>query len=183
MGRIQPECFAVKGFSLIEVATALAIFAFALVGLISLLPMAITTHRQAVGNTVIAQITQQLTGEVQMCGPNEFAKTYTQQNQVWYFDYQGNQTGTATATTGTATPSPAPSTNPGTVYIAEAIVTPSTTLPGSTGTSTCLQTVQIYAAFDPTSTGTLLLSQINKGAPNGVVVVNQPTVVSGVGGL
>jgi len=153
------------GFTLLEVATALAIFAFASVGLISVIPMAIVTHKQAVGNTILAQITQQLTGEVQMCGPAEFA---SYNSQTWCFDYEGNQL------TGT---------NPtGTVYRAETVVK-TTQLPGQTASSTSLQLVQIYAVFDPTPTGTTLTKQVSSGIPNGVVVVSQPTTPTVTVGL
>jgi hypothetical protein len=130
--------------------------------------MAVITHKKAVDNTILAQITQQVTGEVQMCGPAQFAATFKNQNQLWYFDYEGNQLATST----TATPPT------GTVYGAEAVVT-TAQLPGQTSTSTCLQTVQIYAVFDPTPNGTLLSKQISSGIPNGVVVVNQPTALAG----
>jgi len=149
-----------KGFTLIEVATALAIFTFAIVGIISLIPMAIVTHREAVGNTIIAQITQQLTGEAQMCGPAQFA---TYNNQQWYFDYEGNQ-----VTAGTT----------GIVYRAQTTVA-SVQLSGQATSPNCLRLVQIYAAFDPTPTGTILSGLVTQGTPNGVVIVNQPTALAG----
>jgi uncharacterized protein (TIGR02598 family) len=159
-----------KGFTLLEVVIALGVFTFGLMGMISLLPQTILTHRQAISNTVLAQITQQVTGEVQMCGPNEFAQTYkSNQPQVWYFDYQGNQ-----LTSG----------SPGIVYRAQAVVT-SVQLSGTPtpALSSCLQLVQIYATFDPTSAGTVLSNLVQTGAPTGVIVVDQPPVIAGVGGL
>jgi len=155
MSPIRPSCCR-KGFTLLEVVIALGIFTFGIMGMISLLPQTIVTHRQAISNTVLAQITEQLSGEVQMCGPAEFA---TYNNQQWYFDYQGNQL-TSTST--------------GIVYRAETQVS-QVQLSGTTANSNCLQLVQIYATFDPTPTGTVLSNLVTQGKPNGVIIVDQPT--------
>lgn len=52
------------GFSLVEVAMSLGIFAFGTLGLIGLLPVALTNHQEAKLDTVLAQITQRLAAEV-----------------------------------------------------------------------------------------------------------------------
>ena len=116
--------------------------------------MTIVTHKQAISNTILAQITQQLAGEVQMCGPAQFA---TYNNQQWYFDYQGNQLSAG---------------SPGIVYRAQTTVT-SVQLSGQASASNCLHLVQIYAAFDPN--GTVLSDNISKGKTSGVIVVDEPT--------
>lgn len=53
------------GFSLIEVVLALGILSFALVGLFGALPFGLGVFRQAIDQTVSAQIAQEVTGMIQ----------------------------------------------------------------------------------------------------------------------
>jgi uncharacterized protein (TIGR02598 family) len=151
-----------KGFTLLEVVVALAIFTFAIVSMIGLVPATIVSHRQAVSNTVLSQITQQLSAEAQMSGPAEFSSF---NGKTWYFDYQGNQLTSQSSS--------------GVVYQAKVVVSPVYLSGQTTSSNPPLQLVQIYDAFDPTPNGTILANLVNLGTPNGVIVVNQPTALAG----
>lgn len=56
---------AVHGFSLVEIAMAIAIVSFAFVALLGMLPTGISTYKRAMDTTVSAQIAQTITGELQ----------------------------------------------------------------------------------------------------------------------
>ncbi len=76
------------GFSLVEVAMALAMMGFASVSLIGLIPMGLHTLHEAMGNTVESQIVQNLTNDILLSD----AANLTQYNgQVSYFDDEGTQ--------------------------------------------------------------------------------------------
>jgi len=53
------------GFSLVEVALAIGIVAFAFVALLSLLPAGLTTFRRALDTSICSQISQRIVGEAQ----------------------------------------------------------------------------------------------------------------------
>lgn len=52
-------------FSLVEIMLAIAVIAFAFIGLLGLLPAGLTTFRQAMDTSVGAQIAQRIAGEIQ----------------------------------------------------------------------------------------------------------------------
>ena len=58
------------GFSLVEVTLAIGIVAFAFVALFALLPVGMTTFKQAMDTSVTAQIAQRIAGELQVADYN-----------------------------------------------------------------------------------------------------------------
>lgn len=91
-----------KGFTLIEVAIALGIIAFALVALLGMLPVGLTTFHDAKRNTVDARIIQQLTAMLQLSDWSSPSGTNTSESPEagyigteYYFDSYGNQLGTS----------------------------------------------------------------------------------------
>lgn len=85
------------GFSLVETAIAIGLMAFALVSIMGLVPMGLTTFRKAMDTSVGSQIVQQVLADVQQASDisqQAGAQTFR------YFDDQGNYLGNS-ETTGT----------------------------------------------------------------------------------
>lgn len=86
---------ACRAFTLIEVVLSLGICAFALVSMIGLMAMGLTTMRQSMDYNTEAVIAQQLTGEAQMLDYSSVTNTASayrsnfQKNR--YFDVSGNE--------------------------------------------------------------------------------------------
>jgi uncharacterized protein (TIGR02598 family) len=85
------------GFSLVEVALALAIIAFGLVALMGLLPVGLAQFRDAMDTTIGAQIFQRVMGDVQQTDFDTLLASATERADghyalpIRYFDDQGNE--------------------------------------------------------------------------------------------
>ena len=85
------------GFSLVEVAMSLAIVGFACVALIGMIPMGLTSFHQAMGNTIEADIVQNLSNDMLLANFSDLYQ-YSYQNsalkggtanQTYYYDSEG----------------------------------------------------------------------------------------------
>jgi len=74
------------GFSLIEVVMALGIFAFAIVGIIALMPIALKTHMDAKIQTVQTQIGQRLAAEALL---TDYSQLMQLDQKIRYFNGEG----------------------------------------------------------------------------------------------
>lgn len=148
-----------KAFSLVEVTMALGIFSFALMGLLGLIPAAVTTHREAKLDTVLTQIKQRLAAEVLLTDGEKLSELTTFSRA---FDVEGREV---------------ENNSPLVVYRGK-ISIQSFTPPGSSGVSTSLQRVVLYAAHDPTSDGRL----INQAPPSGSILVPKAESAGSSGG-
>lgn len=120
-----------RGFSLIEVVLCIGIVAFAFLAVFSMLPVGLTTFRQAIDNSLGSQIVQRLVGEAQQ---TDYPTLITTPAYLRYFDEQGNE---VTA-------------DKEYLYTAEISVTAPTTLPNtSTPPTGSLATVTIKLANNP----------------------------------
>lgn len=122
------------GFSLVEVVLAMGIVAVAFIPLLGLMPLGLSTSRQAIDTTIEAQIIQQMTSQAQQ---TDFSLLTTlNNNSLLYFDANGNTTTSASAAiykAGFSVPTGSGNASlPGT-----------TTLPGGASTQT-LATITIY---------------------------------------
>jgi uncharacterized protein (TIGR02598 family) len=85
------------GFSLVEIALAIAIIAFAFVGLMALLPLGLTQFRSAMDTTIGAQIFQRVIGDVQQTDFDTLLASAEENAGGYYalptrhFDEQGNE--------------------------------------------------------------------------------------------
>lgn len=129
---------------------ALGLFAFGIVGIIGLLPVALTTHREAKLDTVLAQIQQRLAAEVLLTDGRELAALH---GFVKRFDAEGREI-----------PAGAPDGEQRTVYRAK-IVFAQFTPPGSSAASPSLQRALLYAVQDPGG------DKLSYAAPSGAVLV------------
>ena len=86
-----------QGFSLVEVAFAMAVMGFGLLSIVGLVPMGLTHFRQAMNNTVETQIVQSITSDLQLTSFKSLAAGTT------YYDGEGNPTATASSAIYTAT--------------------------------------------------------------------------------
>lgn len=127
-----------RGFSLVEVAMALGIFAFAMMGLIGLLPTAVNTHRDAKEDTILAQIKQRLAAEVVF---TEGARLAELHNFSRSFDAEGREL--------------LPSEESRAVYRGR-ITLESFRAPGATSDSQTLQRAVIRAVYDPTPNSAII---------------------------
>jgi uncharacterized protein (TIGR02598 family) len=90
-----------SGFSLTEVAMAIAVVSFAFVALLALIPSSLQTFRHAIDTTLTSQIAQRLISEVQQTdfdflvdNTRNHSEAQTQQFSrlpVRYYDDQGNE--------------------------------------------------------------------------------------------
>lgn len=112
----------VHGFSLIEVIISLGIVSFALIGLIGLMPLGLSTLRQSITVNTETEISQTLAGEAQML---DFSKV-TDPNSAYNTDFPRyyNDVAERTATPPTSTTISADS-----IYKV-ALVTTTCSLPG-----------------------------------------------------
>lgn len=107
---LRPPRLSKSGFSLVEIALAIGIIAFAFVALMSLMPAGLTTFRRALDITICTQIAQKIVAEAQQqdfdvltnarrlpaFNPGqEYAfrsvKPGTDEVAIRYFDEQGNE--------------------------------------------------------------------------------------------
>ncbi len=75
-----------RGFSLVEVALALGIFAFGIIATVGLIPIALQTHLDARIETIRAQIHQRLAAEALL---TDYAKIDQLNGKLRYFDAEG----------------------------------------------------------------------------------------------
>jgi len=86
-----------RAFSLIETALALGIVAFALVGLMGMLPAGLATFRKAMDTTVSAQIVQRIVSDAEQSDFDAFAANAASSDASYYvlktryFDDQGSE--------------------------------------------------------------------------------------------
>ncbi len=136
----------ITAFSLVEVAMALGIFAFAIMGLIGLLPVALNTHKEAKLSTVLSQIKQRLAAEVML---TDGAKLSALNNASRNFDAEGRELGASETDKA--------------VYRAR-IEIQNFLPPGALAVSSSLQRVVLFAVQDPTPGGTILASAKASGS-------------------
>lgn len=117
-------------FSLVEVAMALGIFAFAVMGLIGLIPVALTTHKEAKVSTVLSQIQQRLAAELMLTDGSKIANLSGVQRN---FDVEGREI------------------TSGAIAYSSKIILTSATLPGGTA-SASLQRAILIAVPNPAGT-------------------------------
>lgn len=120
-------------FSLVEVTLALGIMSFALVGLIGLLPVGLSTFRSAMDNSISTQISQRLLNEA---GQTDFDQLLATPQTVRYFDDQGNELTAANKARA--------------IYHTNLVVAPATALPGAVPNQN-LATVFLQIANNPGS--------------------------------
>jgi len=107
------------GFSLVEVAMSLAIVGFTCIALIGMLPMGLVSFHQAMGNTIEADIVQNLSNDMLLANFSDlyqydYNNSTNPANQTFYYDAEGTQIST---TTPTVVPT-------GAVYTAVVTITP-----------------------------------------------------------
>ena len=73
---------------MVEVAMALAIMGLGSVSLIGLIPLGLHTMHEAMGNTIEAQITQNLTNDILLASSADLLQY---QGKTYYFDDEGSQ--------------------------------------------------------------------------------------------
>ena len=139
-----------SGFSLVEVTIALGIFAFAVLGLMGMLPIALQTHRDAKLDTVLSQIKQRLAAEVLLTDGANLANLSTIEKK---FDVEGRELA-----------SNAPDID--IVYRAKIALQPFQ-VPGSTLASSSLQRIVFYALQDPAG------NLISTAQPSGSILVSK----------
>jgi len=146
-----PQIFSqgLNGFSLVEVAMALGIFAFAIIGLVGLIPVALTTHKEAKVSTVLSQIQQRLAAEVLLTDGASLAQLQTSPR---LFDAEGGELDPSKASEASKA-----------VYRAR-IEIQNFLPPGALTTSSSLQRVVLFAVQDPTAGGTILAAAKASGS-------------------
>lgn len=91
-----------RAFSLVEVALALGIMAFAIAGIVGLIPFGLTSFRQAMNNTAESAIVQGLTNEILLTDFSNLKTMANSQGKAYYFDADGDPVQTAAAALYTA---------------------------------------------------------------------------------
>jgi uncharacterized protein (TIGR02598 family) len=80
-----------QAFSLVEVTLAMGVFAFALVSLLGLMPIAFQASRDSLDMTIVNQAADQLAAEIQQ------NKLPPAENGPFYFDNEGRKTTSTSA--------------------------------------------------------------------------------------
>jgi uncharacterized protein (TIGR02598 family) len=120
-----------KAFSLVEVVLAIGVVAFAFLAMFGLLPVGMTTFRQAVDTTIGSQIVLRIINEAQQTDYPTLIANPTSQR---YFDDQGNEVASLNNS----------------IYTAEITISAPTSLPNtSTPDSTSLATVSVKFGNNP----------------------------------
>jgi uncharacterized protein (TIGR02598 family) len=117
-------------FSLIEVAMALGIVAFAFTALMGMLPVGLGLFRKATDTSVATRIVQKVSGDLQQA---DFDSIGSADGQILYFDEQGTVLSSAN----------------GAIYWARVSIFPGAQLPGSTQTGADLTRIVIQVAHNP----------------------------------
>lgn len=118
-----------QAFSLIEVAMALGIVAFAFTALLGMLPVGLTLFRNATDTSVATRIVQKVSGDLQQADYDTLA---TAEGRVRYFDEQGTELLSSA----------------GSIYWAQVNIFPGAELPGRAN-STDLSRIVIQVAHNP----------------------------------
>ncbi len=139
-------CHRAPAFSLVEVAMALGLFSFAMMGIVGLLPVALNTHNEAKLGTVLSQIKQRLAAEIMLTDGAELAAL---NNAMRNFDGEGRELSASEADKA--------------IYRAK-IQIQTFQAPGSSAASTSLQRVVLFAVRDPSTGGTNLASAKASGS-------------------
>ena len=121
----------IAAFSLVEVTLAIGVFGFAFTAIVGLIPMGLTTFRQAMDASVGSQICQRVINDAQQTDFDVLTSS-SNANIVRYFDDAGNEL---------STPAKA-------IYHVKTVVTGTPPLPGTTGFAS-LATVFIQIANNP----------------------------------
>jgi uncharacterized protein (TIGR02598 family) len=134
---------------LVEVTIALGVFAFAVLGLMGMLPIALQTHRDAKNDTVLSQIKQRLAAEVLLTDGAHLTEIF--KNAYKCYDDEGREIDTNA---------------PNIVYRSKIELQPFQ-IPGTTSNSTSLQRIVFYALQDPAE------NLISNAPPNGSILVSR----------
>ncbi len=130
-----------EAFSLVEVAAALGLFAFGIVGLVGLIPVALNTHREAKVSTVLSQIQQRLTAELLLTDGAKLASLNGVQRN---FDVEGKEI------------------TSGSIAYSAKIVLVDATLPGG-ATSASLRRAALIAIPNPGGATDIPTSEVTSG--------------------
>lgn len=115
----------IAAFSLIETTLAIGVVAFALVAMLGLMPVGLTSFREAMDASTSSRILQRVSSDLRQ-GTNVVA-----QQPMLYFDEQGDKT-TANGADGKKA-----------LYYVNTLVQPTTSLPGGVDSSLTTVTVEI----------------------------------------
>jgi uncharacterized protein (TIGR02598 family) len=129
---------------------ALGIFAFAVLGLMGMIPIALQTHKDAKLDTVLSQIKQRLAAEALLTDGAQLANLSTIEKK---FDVEGRELALN-----------APDID--IVYRAKIALQPFQ-IPGTTSNSSSLQRIVFYALQDPAG------NLISNAPPNGSILVSR----------
>lgn len=75
------------GFSLVEVVLAMGVISFAMISVIGLLPVGLSTFQRAMDQTVEGQIIQRINGEMMLTPFKQLSASYN--GKTTYFDMEG----------------------------------------------------------------------------------------------
>ena len=131
MARELPLRKQVSAFSLVETTLAIGVVAFALVAMLGLLPVGLTSFREAMDASTSSRILQRVSADLRQ------GSSVQAQQPILYFDEQGDET-TAAASDGKRA-----------LYHVNTLVQPATSLPG--GASSSLTTVTVEIVKNPQS--------------------------------
>lgn len=84
-----------SGFSLVEVTLAIGIISFSLLTVLGLMPVGLTTLRQATEQTIESQIVQKIGSEVQLTSYSKLAANFS--GKTFYYSDQGDYLGSSPA--------------------------------------------------------------------------------------
>jgi len=84
-----------RGFSLVEVTLAIGIISFSLLTVLGLMPVGLTTLRQATEQTIESQIVQKIGSEAQLTSYSKLASSFS--GKTFYYSDQGNYLGSSPA--------------------------------------------------------------------------------------
>lgn len=93
----HPRC---HGFSLVEVTLAIGIVSFSLLAVLGLMPVGLSTLRQATEQTVESQIVQKLGGEASLTSFSKIGANFS--GRTFYYDDQGRYLTNSPATVPTS---------------------------------------------------------------------------------
>lgn len=122
-----------RGFNLVEVSVALGVFAFAITGIIGLLPLSIQTHRDALYTMAMSRIEQQLISEVLL---TESSRITQMDGLERVFDREGREITDSES-----------SASPAAIYRARVEVMP-VNMPGASASSPAMRRVNIFTYRD-----------------------------------
>jgi uncharacterized protein (TIGR02598 family) len=127
----KPHRKRVAAFSLVETTLAIGVVAFALVAMLGLMPVGLTSFREAMDASTSSRIIQRVSAELRQ------GTSVVAQQPILYFDEQGDET-TANAQDGKKA-----------LYHVNTLVQTATSLPG--GASSSLNTVTVEIVKNPRS--------------------------------